>query len=177
MTAAERQARRRARVKKSINRRRRKLYALKKMAPARERREALRNAMVIPDGMDLRIGDARVVLADIPDNSVAMVLTDPPYGNHAEQLYRWLAQFAARVLVPGGSLICLTGQGCLDRDMQIFGEHLNYLWLRAMMHNTHQRLHGARVMCGYKPLLHYTKGRLYGPSPINPGCNPHWWPR
>jgi hypothetical protein len=33
---------------------------------------------------------------------------------------------------------------------------LNYLWLRAMMHNTHQRLHGARVMCGYKPLLHYS---------------------
>jgi DNA methylase len=160
MTAAERQARRRARVKKSMNRRRRTLYQLKKTAPARERREALRNATPVPDGLELRIGDARVVLADIPDNSVAAIITDPPYGNQAEPLYRWLAEFAARVLVHGGSLICLTGQARLDRDMQIFGEHLNYLWLRAMMHNTHQRLHGARVICGYKPLLHYTKGRL-----------------
>ena len=34
-------------------------------------------------GTDLRIGDCRVVLSDIEDNSVALILTDPPYGNDA----------------------------------------------------------------------------------------------
>jgi hypothetical protein len=160
MTAAERQARRRARVGKSMNRARRKAYKLKRLAPARERREALRAAMVIPPEMDLRIGDCRVMLADIPDNSVPLILTDPPYGNAAEPLYRWLAEFAARVLVPGGSLICLTGQARLNRDMRIFDEHLNYLWLRTMMHDAQQRIFGVRVLCGCKPILHYTKGRL-----------------
>jgi hypothetical protein len=171
LTGAEREARRRERVAKSINRRRRKLYALKKLEPAKARREALRNATVIPDGLDLRIGDCREVLADIEDGTVPLILTDPPYGNAAEPLYRWLAEFAARVLVPGGSLICLTGKGRLPKDMAIFGEHLRWLWEHTMMLNPQQRIFGAGVICGSKPFLHYTKGcrrRLEGRSPLIP---------
>jgi predicted methyltransferase len=56
-----------------------------------------------------------VVLADIPDNSVPLILTDPPYGDEAAPLYEWLALWARRVLIPGGSLICYTGQSRLDR--------------------------------------------------------------
>src|SRR5215472_11153137 len=117
MTPAEREARRRARKRKSINRRRRTLYKLgKRSASAAARREASRNAPPLPDGAEMRIGDAREVLADIPDNSIPLILTDPPYGNEAERLYEWLSEFADRVLMPGGSLICYTGQGKLDRD-------------------------------------------------------------
>jgi hypothetical protein len=85
----------------------------------KQRREASRRAQPVPDGLDLRIGDCRTVLADIGDNSVPLVLTDPPYGDEAEPLYHWLAGFAARVLVPGGSLICYTGSSRLDRDIAI----------------------------------------------------------
>jgi hypothetical protein len=164
MTAAERQARRRARKGKSINRRRRTLYKLKKTAPARKRREALRNGMVIPDGMDLRIGDARIVLADIADDSVPLILTDPPYGNAAEPLYSWLAQFAARVLVPGGSLICYTGQALLLRDAQILSEHLRYWWTFAMLHHQAQRFMGKFVCVEWKPALWFVKDERRGRS-------------
>jgi hypothetical protein len=101
MTPAEREARRRARKRKSINRRRRTLYRLgKRSTAAAERRKASRNAPPLPDRAELRIGDAREVFADIADESVAAIITDPPYGDAAEPLYRWLPQFAARVLIP-----------------------------------------------------------------------------
>jgi predicted methyltransferase len=74
--------------------------------------------------MELRIGDCRQVLANIADNSVALVLTDPPYPAEAEPLYHWLAEFAARVLIPGGSLICYTGHWSLNRDTRIFDAKL-----------------------------------------------------
>jgi len=117
----------------------------------------------IPNGMDLRIGDCRVVLADIPDESVPLIMTDPPYGEAAEPLYRWLAAFAARVLIPGGSLICYTGQAMLPRDMAIFSaqEGLNYWWQAIMLHDQSQRLAGKFVIPGYKPILWYVKGHRH----------------
>jgi predicted methyltransferase len=60
--------------------------------------------------VDYRIGDCRDVLADIADESVALTLTDPPYAKEAEPLYAWLAHFAARVLIPGGAAVFVTGQ-------------------------------------------------------------------
>jgi hypothetical protein len=86
----------------------------------RQRREQSRSAEPLPNGMEMRIGDCRTVLSDVPDSSVALVLTDPPYAEESEPLYRWLAEFAARVLIPGGSLICYTGHWSLNRDMRIF---------------------------------------------------------
>ena len=133
-------------------------------AETKVKREASRNAQPIPDGMDLRYGDARDRLDDVPQSSVALVLTDPPYGDESEPLYEWLAKWAARVLVPGGSLICYTGQSRLDRDMRIFGEHLRYWWSLAMMHHQSQRLPGKFVIAGFKPVLWYVKDHRRGRS-------------
>ena len=53
-------------------------------ADTRTRREVSRGASVLPDAMDLRIGDSREVMADIPEASVQLVLTDPTlYGDQA----------------------------------------------------------------------------------------------
>jgi DNA modification methylase len=159
MTDAERQARRRKRVGKTMNRQARTRYKQAKQGnEAQLRREASRAASPIPDGMDLRIGDAREVLAEIADNSVALLITDPPYGNEAEPLYEWLAQFAARVLITGGSLICYTGQGKLDRDMAILGARLKYWWLCQMPHTQSQKFQGIGVFVTFKPVLWFVKG-------------------
>jgi hypothetical protein len=123
----------------------------------KERRERSRAAPVIGDGMDLRIGDCRIVLADIADNSVPLIITDPPYGDEAEPLYEWLAQWAQRVLIPGGSLICYTGQSRLNRDMRILDDHLRYWWTLAMLHDQSQRLAGKFVIPMWKPVLWYVK--------------------
>jgi hypothetical protein len=130
----------------------------------RQRREASRAAEPIPDEMDLRIGDCRVVLADIADNSVPLILTDPPYGDDAEPLYHWLAQWAQRVLIPGGSLICYTGQSRLDRDVAILSERLRYWWLLIMPHDESQRLPGKFVIANFKPVLWYVKDHRRGRS-------------
>jgi hypothetical protein len=121
----------------------------------------------IQSGMDLRIGDCRKVLSDIADNSVALLLTDPPYGNDAEVLYDYVAKLAARVLVPGGSLICYTGTATLPRVLQILMQkpdddtapYLTYQWCGAMMHGAGQRLFGAGVISMWKPIIWLVKGR------------------
>ncbi len=104
----------------------------------------------------------REVLADMRSNSVALVLTDPPYAREAEPLYRWLAEWSARVLVPGGSLIFITGHWSLPRDVAIFGGHLRYWWTLAMMHTVSRRLPGKFVIAGFKPVLWYVKGTRCG---------------
>ena len=172
MTAAERQARRRKRVGKSMNRQRRTARKLAKEAKSREasraRYDASRNAAPLPDGMELRIGDARLVLGDIEPNSVPLILTDPPYGVDAAPLYAWLAEFAARVLIPGGSLVCYTGQSCLNRDIALFDRHLTYFWLLTMPHQQSQRLLGRGVIVNFKPALWFVKGFRRGPRTLLP---------
>lgn len=133
----------------------------------RVRREASRNAAPKANGYDYRIGDARKVLADVAENSVHLVLTDPPYGDEAEPLYQWLAEWSARVLVDGGSLICFTGQSRLDRDMRLLSAHLRYWWLLAMRHNQAQRLPGKFVMAEFKPVLWFVKGHRRGRTLVN----------
>jgi hypothetical protein len=76
-----------------------------------------------------------------------------PYGNEAEPLYEWLARFAARVLIPGGSLICYTGLALLPRDHRIFGEHLTYLAEAVMQHDSAQGLFGLCVIVNHKLIL------------------------
>jgi len=161
MTAAERKRRQRANPKKrrSENYKARKRYrASKQDTEARRRREASRNAPPLPDGAVLRIGDCREELADIPDNSVPLILTDPPYGNAAELLYRWLAEFAARVLIPGGALICYTGHTRLPRDQAILGAQLTYHHQCIVLFTQPQRLFGRNMLVSHRQVLFYTKG-------------------
>jgi hypothetical protein len=140
----------------------------KKKAAAAEaskaKRESSRQATPLADGMELRIGDCRKVLEDVPDSSVPLILTDPAYGDEAERLYRWLAEWSARVLIPGGSLICSTGQSRLNRDIKIFDEHLRYWWQLIMPHDQSQRLAGKFVIANYKPVLWYVKDFRRGRS-------------
>jgi len=84
-------------------------------------------------------GDARD-LSFLPDESVHLVLTSPPYWNlkrynenpnqmgHIDDYEAFLAELkkvwehAFRVLVPGGRLVCVVGDVCVSR--RSFGRHL-----------------------------------------------------
>lgn len=149
-----------------------KLIKLGAGKQTKAKRKASREAVPLTDQLDLRIGDARDKLKDQPDESVALVLTDPPYGDQAEPLYEWLGEWSARVLVPGGSLICYTGQSRLDRDMRLLGGHLRYWWLLAMMHNSSQRLPGKFVVAEFKPVLWYVKDHRRGRSLVTDVLRP-----
>lgn len=114
----------------------------------------------------LRAGDFRDVLADIPESSVDLILTDPPYGDDAAPMYGYLAELGARVLKPGGSLIAYTGQAALPDVYARMGAHLRYWWTLALEHaHGGQQFPGKWVMVEWKPIVWYVKdhrgGRQY----------------
>ena len=127
-----------------------------KYATSRERRPNSRAAPPIEP--EFRVGDCREVLSDIASASAALVLTDPPWGNASEPLYRWLADFAAHVLVPGGSLICFTGLTTWCRDAAIFAAHLQPRPLLFMPHTQEHPMRGEFVRIGGRPALWFSKG-------------------
>ena len=133
---------------------------------AQARRGRSRSAEPLPDGMDLRIGDAREVLANVPDESVALVLTDPPYVPEADPLWIWMAEWATRVLVPGGSVVTFTAHARLDRDIDVLGRWLRYWWLLARLQDAPASVPGRFVTAEFKPVLWFVKDHRRGRSMV-----------
>ncbi len=73
-------------------------------------------------------GDAKELSKRIPDESIDLIFTDPPYSKKFLYLYEWLAPEAKRILKPGGFCLALCGQMYLDQIFEIMGRHLNYFW-------------------------------------------------
>lgn len=132
---------------------------------------------------EIRVGDFRDVLADLPDDSVDLILTDPPYGDEAIPNYEWLAEFAARKLKPGGSLICYTGQSILPDVFAALGKHLRYWWPLSLQHlHGGQQLPGKWVMVEWKPIAWYVRDYRNGENYVadtvrgsKPDKNAHEW--
>jgi DNA methylase len=104
--------------------------------------------------LGVRAGDFAVVLADIPDGTVDLILTDPPYAVAHTELWSRLGEFAARVLRPGGSLVAYSGQSTLPEALDGLRPHLRYWWTFALWQRFgHQPLLGKSVYCGWKPLV------------------------
>ena len=108
--------------------------------------------------IDFRLGDFRKVLADLPDDSVDLILTDPPYPRDFIDLWSGLSEFAARVLKPGAFCIAYSGQANLPEVIKRMGEHLVYYWTFCLYHQgSTQIVNGVNVMCRWKPILLYQK--------------------
>jgi ParB-like chromosome segregation protein Spo0J len=112
------------------------------------------------DPPEIRRGDFREVLADIPDGSVALVLTDPPYGEEYLPLWDDLGAFAARVLRPGGSLVAYSGQAMLPAVLGTLDRHLRYWWVLSLLHHHGpQQMQGKYINARWKPLLWFVRER------------------
>jgi len=97
----------------------------------------------------------------IPENSIDLVLTDPPYSLAALPLYSELAKFGAHVLKPGGCLVTYAGQYYLPDIIGMFAREksLSYVWTFASPNSGHNaRIYERKVFACYKPLLMYVKG-------------------
>jgi 16S rRNA G966 N2-methylase RsmD len=90
--------------------------------------------LIKPEGV--RQGDFREVLNDIPDHSVDLVLTDPPYGKEYLGLWGDLGAFSARILKESGILIAYSGQLYLPQVLQELQKHLEYWWCMAVVHKS-----------------------------------------
>lgn len=102
-----------------------------------------------------------VTADDIADESVDVIITDPPYPEEYIELFDSLGQLAERVLKPGGSLIAMTGQYHLPQYMELLGKHLTYHWTLAYTTPGGQavQVFPRGVNTFWKPLLWFVKGR------------------
>ena len=73
-------------------------------------------------------GDAKELAPAIPDESVDLIFTDPPYSREFLPLYGWLSETAARVLRPERFVLAMCGGTYLDHVFDLMGQHLNFFW-------------------------------------------------
>ena len=111
---------------------------------------------------EVRHGDFRFVLDDLDDQSVDLVLTDPPYGDVALPLWSDLAELSARVLKPGRVLVALTGQRRLAEVIGAVTEHLTWLWLGMIPRSgaaSPVSVRGLRIDSRFIPVVVFSAGR------------------
>lgn len=111
------------------------------------------------EGLDIRGGDFRSVLADVEPGSVTLILTDPPYPVEYLPLWDDLGAWAAESLVEGGSLVAYCGQSILPEALDRLRPHLRYWWQLIVIHGQSQMIPGKWVSAGYKPLLWFVRER------------------
>lgn len=104
----------------------------------------------------LWLGDFRERGREIADESVSLIITDPPYDRESLPLYSGVAELAARVLKPNGVLVCYAGQLFLPEIIEMLGAHLDYWWTIALvLDGDHTQVHQRKVQVCWKALLIY----------------------
>lgn len=102
-------------------------------------------------------GDARELIADVPDESIDLIFTDPVYDRIDD--YEWLSREAVRVLKPGSACLVFCGIGYIPEThdaMRLGG--LSYRWRLVIKPVWKLEFHG-RLCVGSQEILWYEKGR------------------
>lgn len=124
---------------------------------AQRRTQPVEPVTVVGD-VDIRHGDFREVLADVPDGSVDAIITDPPYPGEFIDLFTDLSRLAARVLKHSGVLVVMCGQYYLPDYITRLSTAMRYRWTAAYIaQGARTRVHASRVGTGWKPLLVYQR--------------------
>jgi ParB-like chromosome segregation protein Spo0J len=132
----------------------------------REEAEKAAKELGLPDKVILLNADSmnNEAIPEIKDNSVDLIVTDPPYlKDHALELYDGLARFAAKKLKEGGSLVFFYGKYQEPEIHQIFAKYkdqLSWWWSFCVNHEVANttRMHAKGVRVSWKPMLWYVKG-------------------
>jgi tRNA1(Val) A37 N6-methylase TrmN6 len=99
-------------------------------------------------GLELLQGDFLEQSKNIPDNSIDLIFTDPPYGEGSIPLHRELSVLAGRVLKVGGSLVTFVRQFSLPEVFHnmLVDTGMRYWWMFAVKHNGgHQLIYSRRI--------------------------------
>lgn len=132
---------------------------LKEQETAAKREEQKAVAIAKRQNVDgLYLGDFRKIGDKIPDASVDLIFTDPPYDRKAIELFDGLGEFAARVLRPGGSLIAYVGHVQLPDALADLSRHLRYWWTCGCFHSEAKaRMTEYGIVAGWKPIIWFVK--------------------
>jgi hypothetical protein len=123
----------------------------------------------------------------LPDASSSAIITDPPYLEKDLPLFSHLANFACRVLVPGGWCAIMVGTMYLPQIIERLSATLRYRWQFVVTTpgGGHSRIGSLQIFQNYKPVLLFQKPPLakireWGPdllsAPFEEQQNPlHDW--
>lgn len=96
---------------------------VKQAAKAKEDKKAAEKAKAViavtEDANGVFLGNSFDLARSIPDESVALIFTDPPYDRNSLHWFRDLGLLASRILVDGGSLITFCGQYVLPEVLSL----------------------------------------------------------
>lgn len=104
-------------------------------------------------------GDARELAARLPDESVDLIFTDPPWSPDVVDLFGWLGTEARRVLRPGGFLLTFCGKNRLDLVMAQLSRNLSFYWpICGYQPQSNLVFNPRRILEKWRPALLYSKG-------------------
>lgn len=104
------------------------------------------------------VGDFREKAAAVPDGSVSLIFTDPPYDRKSSAMLPDLGKFAAAKLADGGSMLLYVGTTQIPAALDALRPHLRYWWTVACIHAgraTVMREYG--IKAGWKAVLWFVK--------------------
>jgi hypothetical protein len=122
------------------------------------------NTAVATESISSRIklvqGDFMEISKGIPDESVDLIFTDPPYSRDQLPVFEGLAKVTARVMKNGGSLVTYISQYNLPEILGYFIKAgLLYWWQLCVLHaGAHIPMYDRKVFVDFKPLLWFCKG-------------------
>jgi DNA modification methylase/ParB-like chromosome segregation protein Spo0J len=120
---------------------------------------------ITDDSIRLIEGDVQNESLQVPDNSVHLIFTDPPYDEKSLHLYEALALHGERVLKPDGSLVTYAGHYAIPQIIQYMEtRNLHYYWIFAVVHTgPFSSFFAKNILVKWKPLLWFVKGESEKP--------------
>lgn len=123
-----------------------------------------KKAVITNNLIDIRFGEFMKVLNDVPDNSIDIILTDPPYPYEFINCWTDLGIFAQNKLKDGGFLIAYSGHIHLPEVInRVLDSGLKWYWLGSCLHTGHglSQVFEANVLAKHKPILFFYKGEKH----------------
>ncbi len=123
-----------------------------------------RDIEIAQTGNEYQIIHADLADADVADESIDCIITDPPYPREFIGEYTKLSEFAARVLKSGGSCLAMAGQSYLPEIFGALGTSLEYHWTLAYLTPGGQspQIWPRKVNTFWKPVLWFVKDEYVG---------------
>jgi len=107
-------------------------------------------------------GDFREEMEEIPDDSVDLIFTDPPYLEQYIHLYEDLARIAARKLKTGCSILVYLGHSYLKKVMDLMCKHLRHWWIICLNQRAGDHPRTKRIFVNWRPMLWFVKEKHRG---------------
>ena len=101
-------------------------------------------------------GEFQKLSGKIKDNSVDLILTDPPYPEEFLPLWKDMFDVADRILKPSKFLVCYANHQNLDKIFQL-KNNLKYYWIFKLDFTMKPIAKGRNLIATWKPILIYQK--------------------